>query len=251
MTSLDSNPPATVFDAIKAYLSEAPAYHIALEAILVSWIVYLTFFSKQYRPESKHDKLSKEEEDQLIAEWQPDPLVPDDFPNDGEVDPSPIVSGTAGSHITVDGRECINLATFNFLGLLENSSVKEVAAKSIGKYGVGSCGPRGFYGTVDVHLELENRLAKFTGREEAILYSYGFAAISSAIPAYSKRRDIIFCDEGVCFPIQKGLTASRSKLKFFRHNDMDHLEQLLEEQRMLDEKVTFSSHAWFIIVSIL
>lgn len=44
----------------------------------------------------------------------------------------------------------------------------------------------------DVHLELENRLAKFTGREEAILYSYGFAAISSAIPAYSKKRDIIF-----------------------------------------------------------
>lgn len=44
----------------------------------------------------------------------------------------------------------------------------------------------------DVHLELENRLAKFVGKEEAILYSYGFAAISSAIPAYSKRRDIIF-----------------------------------------------------------
>ena len=44
----------------------------------------------------------------------------------------------------------------------------------------------------DVHLELEERLAKFTGKEEAILYSYGFAAISSAIPAYSKRRDIIF-----------------------------------------------------------
>ena len=106
----------------------------------------------------------------------------------------------------------------------------------------------------DVHLELENRLAKFVGKEEAILYSYGFAAISSAIPAYSKRRDIIFwyarallnfvmvmlhsSDEGVCFPIQKGLAVSRSKLKFFRHNDMDHLEQLLEEQKILDEKVS-------------
>lgn len=46
--------------------------------------------------------------------------------------------------------------------------------------------------SLDVHLELEEKIAKFTGREEAILYSYGFAAISSAIPAYSKRRDIIF-----------------------------------------------------------
>ena len=45
-------------------------------------------------------------------------------------------------------------------------------------------------------------------------------------------------DDGVCFPIQKGLSASRSKLKFFKHNDMDHLEQLLEEQRVLDKKVS-------------
>ncbi len=48
----------------------------------------------------------------------------------------------------------------------------------------------------------------------------------------------VYSDEGVCFPIQKGLAASRSKLKFFRHNDMNHLEQLLEEQRILDEKVS-------------
>ena len=141
----------------------------------------------------------------------------------------------------------------------------------------------------DIHLELEDRLAKFTGREEAIIYSYGFATISSAIPAYSKRRDIIFwlalslfslsalccsncsantvhtslktheiptvctcylalslslslslprcSDEGVCFAIQKGLSASRSKIKYFKHNDMSHLEQLLEEQLKLDKKV--------------
>jgi serine palmitoyltransferase len=57
---------------------------------------------------------------------------------------------------------------------------------------VGSCGPRGFYGTVDVHLDLEQELAKFLGAEEAIIYSYGFSTIASAIPAYSKRGDIIF-----------------------------------------------------------
>lgn len=50
--------------------------------------------------------------------------------------------------------------------------------------------------------------------------------------------ELICCsDEGVCFPIQKGLVASRSKLKFFRHNDMNHLKDLLEEQQLLDEKV--------------
>ncbi|XP_064386088.1 serine palmitoyltransferase 1-like [Halichondria panicea] len=228
--------PVTVFEAIKAYLDQAPTYHVAVEAILIAWICYLLLFSKRYRPQSKHDKLSKEEEDELIGEWNPEPLVPDGYPSDREVDPSPIVTGTAGAHITVNGKECLNLATLNFLGLLENSTVKEAAARSIQKYGVGSCGPRGFYGTVDVHLELEKRLAKFTQREETILYSYGFAAVSSCIPAYSKRRDIIFVDEGVAFSIQKGLVASRSKLKYFKHNDMADLHRLLEEQRKLDEK---------------
>ena len=74
-------------------------------------------------------------------------------------------SRTAGPHVTVNGRDCVNLATFNFLGLLGDPAIKvflfdcvpsvtsifilkEAAAKSIGKYGVGSCGPRGFYGTV-------------------------------------------------------------------------------------------------------
>lgn len=57
---------------------------------------------------------------------------------------------------------------------------------------IGSCGPRGFYGTVDVHLELEENLAKFMNYEECIIYAYAFSTIASAIPAYSKRNDIIF-----------------------------------------------------------
>jgi serine palmitoyltransferase len=70
--------------------------------------------------------------------------------------------------------------------------VKNRSATAISKYGVGSCGPRGFYGTVDVHLDLESALAKFLGVEEVIMYSYGFSTVASAIPAYSKRGDIIF-----------------------------------------------------------
>lgn len=86
----------------------------------------------------------------------------------------------------------MNIATHNYLGLLDDESIQNKAAASIRKYGVGSCGPRGFYGTVDVHLTLEERLAKFMQTEEAIVYSYGFSTIASAIPAYSKRGDIIF-----------------------------------------------------------
>ncbi|XP_077099419.1 serine palmitoyltransferase 1 isoform X2 [Siphateles boraxobius] len=72
--------------------------------------------------------------------------------------------------------------------------------------------------------------------EEAIIYSYGFATIASAIPAYSKRGDIIFVDEAACFSIQKGLQASRSFIKYFKHNDMEDLERLLKEQEIEDQK---------------
>ncbi|XP_057395596.1 putative 8-amino-7-oxononanoate synthase isoform X1 [Balaenoptera acutorostrata] len=72
--------------------------------------------------------------------------------------------------------------------------------------------------------------------EEAIIYSYGFATIASAIPAYSKRGDIVFVDKAACFAIQKGLQASRSDIKLFNHNDMDDLQRLLKEQEIEDQK---------------
>lgn len=74
--------------------------------------------------------------------------------------------------------------------------------------------------------------------EAAVLYSYGFSTIASAIPAYCKRGDIIYVDECVHFAIQKGLDASRSKIHYFKHNDMDDLERLLAEQQKADIKVT-------------
>ena len=77
------------------------------------------------------------------------------------------------------------------------------------------------------------------GVEEAILYSYSFSTVASAIPAYAKAGDVIFCDEGVHFAIQKGLQASKSKIKYFRHNDTTDLERLLEEQSVEDVKVCF------------
>ncbi|KFP54415.1 Serine palmitoyltransferase 1, partial [Cathartes aura] len=176
-----------------------------------------------------------QEKEELIEEWQPEPLVTP-VPKDHPALNYNIVSGPPTHIITVNGKECINFASFNFLGLLDNEKVKSAAQASLKKYGVGTCGPRGFYGTFDVHLELEERLAKFMRTEEAIIYSYGFATIASAIPAYSKRGDIVFVDEAACFAIQKGLQASRSNIKLFKHNDMADLERLLKEQETEDQK---------------
>uniref|UniRef100_H2ZH95 Serine palmitoyltransferase 1 n=1 Tax=Ciona savignyi TaxID=51511 RepID=H2ZH95_CIOSA len=130
--------------------------------------------------------------------------------------------------------QCKNFASLNFLGFAENARIINSASGCVSKYGVGSCGPRGFYGTFDVHLDLEKRIAEFTGTECAIIYSYGFATVASAIPAYSKRGDVLFVDEASCFAIQKGVHASRSKVIYFKHNDMDDLESKLKQQEIME-----------------
>uniref|UniRef100_A0A8C7LJE0 Serine palmitoyltransferase 1 n=1 Tax=Oncorhynchus kisutch TaxID=8019 RepID=A0A8C7LJE0_ONCKI len=212
---------------------QAPAYHLVLEGILILWIIRL-LFSKTYKLQERSDLTEKEKED-LIEEWQPEPLVPPMSKDHPSLNYD-IVTGPPSHKIIVNGKECINFASFNFLGFLDNERVKQKALTSLRRYGVGTCGPRGFYGTFDVHLELEDRLAKFMKTEEAIIYSYGFATIASAIPAYSKRGDIVFVDEAACFSIQKGLQASRSFIKYFKHNDMEDLERLLKEQEIEDQR---------------
>jgi serine palmitoyltransferase len=83
----------------------------------------------------------------LINEWTPEPLVPN-TPSDHYALNPRIVTSKLGKRIVVEGKECLNLATHNYLGFVENQNCIDAAIKGLRKYGVGSCGPRGFYGTV-------------------------------------------------------------------------------------------------------
>lgn len=217
-------------------LSEAfrdvPVYHIVLEICLTFWVLWL-IFRKSNQPDKL--KLTEAEKEQLIADWEPEPLVEEVLPTHPALKPR-VINGKAGLYVQIDDYNCINFATHNYLGFVEKKTIEDKAIRSLYKYGVGSCGPRGFYGTVDVHLELEEYLAKFMNMEEAVVYSYNFSTIASAIPAYSKRGDIIFVDERVNYAIQKGLDASRSRVHFFKHNDPKDLENLLMEQQILDKR---------------
>lgn len=218
-----------IFDELYDIFWKAPLYTLCLEVSLLISVVWLVLHRKKDRI-----KLTPEQKADLLDKWNPEPLINDVA---STLVPSPkVVSGRAGKRLTLDGHDCLNLATHNYLGLVEDKEIEESAIKCLRKYGVGSCGPRGFYGTSDVHLELEVRLAKFMQVEAAVLYSYGFSTIASAIPAYCKRGDIIFVDECVHFAIQKGLDASRSKIVYFKHNDMDDLDRLLAEQQKADLK---------------
>lgn len=135
----------------------------------------------------------------------------------------------SGATCTVKGRVVKNFAQTNFLGMQDREEVRIAAKKAIEKYGCGSCGPRGFYGTIDVHLELEEKIAAFMKTDESILYSYDLATAASTIPAFCKRGDAIVCDQTCNWGIKNGCTLSRSAVKYFRHNDMEDLETKLKE----------------------
>jgi serine palmitoyltransferase len=167
-------------------------FRLCLELLLVLFMIWY-FVAKRYSPTSTEVILTEKEIQELIDEWEPEPLVGPltDWERE-ELEKKPIVTGQVGLKVkTLDGKERLNFASYNFLGIMNSESVKEKAIKALRTYGVGTCGPRGFYGTLDVHLELENRIAKFFGTEGAIMYAQGFSCISSVIPAFAKRGDII------------------------------------------------------------
>ena len=125
------------------------------------------------------------------------------------------------------GRTVLNLASLNFYNFVSNEVLKERAIQTLRTYGVGPCGPPGFYGTQDVHMKIEADIAAFLGTTACIIYAQAFSAISSVIPAFSKRGDIIVADKAVNYSIRKGLQISRSTIRWYEHNDMADLERVL------------------------
>lgn len=105
--------------------------------------------------------------------------------------------------------------------------LQKEALKTLRETGTGSCGPRNFYGTLDVHLTFEEEMAKFLKTESAILYASGLATTASVIPTFAGRGDFIVSDERVRKPIQIGNFTSRATVNYFRHNDVNHMEELM------------------------
>ncbi|KAJ3552025.1 hypothetical protein NM688_g4379 [Phlebia brevispora] len=171
-----------------------------------------------------------QEIDELVDEWVPEPLAAPLTPREqADLAAIPVIIGPTGPKPKLaSGKTVVNLATYNFTGLAGNETIKERVIDTVRKYGLGSCGPPGFYGTQDVHIQLEQDIADFLGTEASIIYAQAFSTISSVIPAFCKRGDIIVADRGVNFAIQKGLQISRCTIRWFDHNDMKSLEQVLQ-----------------------
>lgn len=204
-----------------------------LEFTLFAFAVH--YFLSSKRKENKSDlvKFSQREIDELNEEWQPAPLVTPVGPLDSWMLKEYHVKGPNGPHVELiqapELGPVVNLASLDFLGLSSNNRLKKAAKDFISTAGVGACGPPNFYGTQDVHVRLEEDLARFLGAENAILYGQDFVTAGSVIPAFLKRGDLAVVDSGISLALQKALVVSRCDIEWYDHNDMEHLEQILQE----------------------
>ena len=139
------------------------------------------------------------------------------------------VSSAEDTEVTIEGRQLLMLGSNNYLGLTTHPKVKQAALDAVEKYGSSSCGSRFLNGTMDLHLELEERLAKFLKRETALVFSTGFQTNLGAISAIVNKGDIIICDKLNHASILDGARLSYGTMKRFRHNDPQDLEKVLQE----------------------
>ena len=132
-----------------------------------------------------------------------------------------------GSRAVMNGEEVIMAGSNNYLGLTSDPRVKRAAQEAIDKYGTGCTGSRFLNGTLDLHLELEERLANFMGKEGCVLFSTGYMTNMGVISAVASKGDIIFSDKDNHACIVAGTQTSFAETRRYRHNDLDHLEQML------------------------
>ena len=129
----------------------------------------------------------------------------------------------------VDGREVVILCSNNYLGLTTHPKLKRAAIAAVKKYGVGSGAVRAISGSMDLHFELEKRLARFKGAEASLTYPTGFQANSGLIPQLVGEGDLIISDELNHGSIIDGVRLAKGDRTVYKHNDMTDLARVLEE----------------------
>src|SRR5450755_163470 len=128
-----------------------------------------------------------------------------------------------------DGKQVINLASNNYLGLCNHPKLREAAIAATQKFGVGSGAVRTIAGTMRIHMELEEKIARFKNVEACVVFQSGFTANAGTVSSILGKEDFILSDELNHASIIDGARLSRAKIKVFRHKDVAHCEQLLQE----------------------
>ncbi len=138
------------------------------------------------------------------------------------------ITVSEGTTAVIDGHEVIMAGSNNYLGLTSDPRVQEAAQAAIRKYGTGCTGSRFLNGTLDLHLELEERLARFMRKEACVLFSTGFMTNQGVLQSVAGKGDIIFSDKDNHACIVAGTQVSAAETIRYRHDDLAHLRTFLE-----------------------
>ncbi len=149
------------------------------------------------------------------------------------------IEESEGPTVQIEGRKVIMAGSNNYLGLTAHPKVKEAAIQAVKKYGTGCSGSRYLTGTLDLHVELEARLAKFMGKEDCLLYSTGYQTAQGVIPILVQRGEYVVSDKDNHASIVAGTLVAAGAGSFvkdgdqgivrFKHNDMNHLDHVLSQ----------------------
>ena len=141
-----------------------------------------------------------------------------------------------GNEVIVDGKTCIMVGSNNYLGLVDHPKVKEAAAAAAMKYGSGCTGSRFLNGTLDLHLELEEKLAKFMKKDRAMVFSTGFQTNLGSISCLVGKNDAVVIDRQDHACIVDGCRLSHGKTYKYAHNDMADLDRVLTNVRSVNSR---------------
>jgi glycine C-acetyltransferase len=140
-----------------------------------------------------------------------------------------ILEGEQKAHATFDHRSVVNLSSNNYLGLTTHPKLRQAALRAIDEFGVGTGSVRTIAGTMDIHMELERRLAEFKNVEKVVVFQSGFAANAGTVSAVLTKEDVVISDELNHASIIDGCRLSRATIKVFPHKDVDAARKIVKE----------------------
>ncbi|MBK9775824.1 MAG: aminotransferase class I/II-fold pyridoxal phosphate-dependent enzyme [bacterium] len=142
-----------------------------------------------------------------------------------------VIESAQENTVRYKGKEIIMLGSNNYLGLTNHPRVKEAARAAIAKYGTGCAGSRFLNGTLDIHIELEEKLAALVGKPKALVFSTGFMVNQGVLSSLVQRNESIIVDRTDHASIIDGARLSFADVRKYKHNDMDNLELVLQNER--------------------
>jgi len=147
-----------------------------------------------------------------------------------------VLESPQGAWLTIEGRKVLNLCSNNYLGLANHPRLKEAALKAVEEYGVGPGAVRTIAGTMDLHEELEERLAEFKKVEATVVLQSGFNANQAVIPAITSAEDVVLSDELNHASIIDGVRLSKAQRRVWGHRDVEDLREKLAEPEVQDAR---------------